>query len=57
MEQILSSGNPFLDKISYEWTKRVYGEFFIQGDLEKKQGLPISMFCDRETTNINKVWA
>ena len=42
------------DKISNEWTKRVYGEFFIQGDLEKKKGLNISMFCDRENTNINK---
>ena len=42
------------DKISNEWTKRVYEEFFIQGDLEKKKGLNISMFCDRENTNINK---
>ncbi len=42
------------DKISNEWTKRVYGEFFIQGDLEKKKGLTVSMFCDRENTNINK---
>ena len=42
------------DKISNEWTKRVYGEFFIQGDLEKKKGLTISMFCDRVNTNINK---
>ena len=25
------------DKISNEWTKRVYEEFFIQGDLEKKK--------------------
>ena len=42
------------NKISNEWTKRVYEEFFIQGDLEKKKGLRVSMFCDRETTNINK---
>jgi hypothetical protein len=42
------------DKISNEWTKRVYGEFFVQGDLEKKKGLSVSMFCDRETTNVNK---
>ena len=41
-------------EISTEWTKRVYGEFFVQGDLEKKQGLKISNFCDRNTTNINK---
>ena len=42
------------DKISNEWTKRVYEEFFIKGDLKKKKGLNISMFCDRENTNINK---
>jgi hypothetical protein len=42
------------EKISDAWTDRVYGEFFIQGDLEKKMGLPISLLCDRETTNINK---
>ena len=41
-------------EISTEWTKRVYREFFVQGDLEKKQGLKISNFCDRNTTNINK---
>ena len=49
---ISNPGKP--DKISNEWTKRVYGEFFVQGDLEKKQGLTISNFCDRETTNVNK---
>ena len=36
------------------WTKRVYDEFFIQGDLEKEKGLTVSMFCDRESTNVNK---
>ncbi len=49
---ISNPGKP--DKISALWTKRVYGEFFVQGDLEKKQNLPISNFCDRNTTNINK---
>ena len=42
------------DKISNEWTKRVYGEFFMQGDLEKQKNLSISNFCDRNTTNINQ---
>ena len=42
------------DKISEAWTKRVYDEFFVQGDMEKEMGLPISNFCDRNTTNINK---
>ena len=49
---ISNPGKP--DKISAEWTKRVYGEFFIQGDMEKKLNITVSMFCDRETTNINK---
>jgi len=41
-------------EISKIWSKNIYEEFFNQGDLEKKQGLPISMLCDRETTNIAK---
>ena len=28
--------------------------FFIQGDLEKAKGLPISALCDRATTNVSK---
>ena len=42
------------DKISAQWTQRVYDEFFVQGDLEKEQQLPVSNFCDRNTTNVNK---
>ena len=42
------------DKISSQWTVRVYDEFFVQGDLEKEKGLPVSNFCDRKTTNVNK---
>ena len=41
-------------KISQQWTDRVYEEFFRQGDLEKKLGIPISMMCDRLTTNVNQ---
>ena len=29
-------------------------EFFTQGDDEKKRELSVSMFCDRDTTNIPK---
>jgi len=32
------------------WTDRVLEEFFAQGDLEQKLGLPISPNCDRRTT-------
>ena len=49
---ISNPGKP--DKISGEWTKRVYAEFFVQGDMEKKLNITVSMFCDRETTNVNK---
>ena len=42
------------DKVSSQWTQRVYDEFFVQGDMEKEQKLPISNFCDRNTTNVNK---
>ena len=42
------------EKISENWIKRIYKEFFVQGDMEKKLGLTVSNFCDRETTNINK---
>jgi len=42
------------DKVSSQWTQRVYDEFFVQGDMEKEQKLPISNFCDRNTTNMNK---
>lgn len=36
------------------WVDMVFVEFFTQGDLEKKKGLPVSLLCDRETTNVNK---
>lgn len=40
--------------ICKEWTDRIYIEFFAQGDAEKNNGLPVSLLCDRETTNTNK---
>eukprot|EP00741_Cyanophora_paradoxa_P015666 tig00020903_g15123.t1 len=33
-----------------EWTSRVSEEFFLQGDEERRLGLPISPYCDRATT-------
>lgn len=41
-------------KVYNNWVKLVFNEFFNQGDLEKKNNLPVSMLCDRESTNINK---
>lgn len=37
-----------------KWCEQVIEEFFLQGDQEKKLSLPISMYCDRENTNIGK---
>ena len=37
-----------------KWCFLVIEEFFLQGDQEKTYGLPISMYCDRENTNISK---
>uniref|UniRef100_A0AAV1TLY7 Phosphodiesterase n=1 Tax=Peronospora matthiolae TaxID=2874970 RepID=A0AAV1TLY7_9STRA len=36
-------------KIMLRWTARVVEEFFIQGDMEKQLGLPVSPFMDRDT--------
>ena len=36
------------------WTRMVSEEFFIQGDLEKTNNMPVSMYCDRETTDLAK---
>jgi len=36
------------------WVDRVLEEFFHQGDVELKEGLPISLLCDRKTTDRNK---
>ncbi|CAD8117077.1 unnamed protein product [Paramecium sonneborni] len=47
--------NPFKPMKNYEqWTFRVLGEFWLQGDKEKELGLPITMLCDRKTTNVAK---
>lgn len=40
-------------QIAYSWALRVLQEFFLQGDLEKAAGLPISPLCDRATLDIS----
>lgn len=32
----------------FEWSMRVTVEFFLQGDEEKRLGLPVSPLCDRD---------
>lgn len=36
----------------YKWTTQLLEEFFLQGDMEKKLGLPFSPLCDRNNTLI-----
>jgi hypothetical protein len=40
--------------ISKKWTYLLYDEFFQQGDHEKSLNASVSMFCDRDSTNIPK---
>ena len=36
------------------WTDLLFVEFFAQGDLEKINNFPVSLFYDRTTTNLAK---
>eukprot|EP00727_Mastigamoeba_balamuthi_P001337 m51a1_g1120 putative abc transporter permease (1044) ;mRNA; r:178759-183175 len=40
-----------------KWTAQICHEFFLQGEAEKRLGLPVSPFMDKETTNIAKMQA
>ena len=42
------------DDLHRKWTDLVCEEFFNQGDKEKSLGQPVSMYCDRETTDVPK---
>ena len=45
--------NPTKEFEIYErWYKLVVEEFFMQGDMEKKLGLPVSAYMDRNTANV-----
>lgn len=47
--------NPAKPYIVYKkWVSYVFEEFFNQGDMEKKEGLPVTVMCDRETTSVCK---
>jgi hypothetical protein len=37
-----------------KWTDLVCDEFFLQGELEKKLELPVSMYCDKDKTDLPK---
>merc|ERR1711957_713069 len=38
--------------LASQWSERCLKEFFVQGDAEKRLGLPVSPMCDRVTTNV-----
>eukprot|EP00727_Mastigamoeba_balamuthi_P006847 m51a1_g2783 hypothetical protein (1065) ;mRNA; r:10707-15197 len=38
-----------------KWTAQICHEFFLQGEQEKKLGMPVSPFMDKETTSIPKM--
>jgi hypothetical protein len=37
-----------------EWTDRIVAEFYVQGDEERKLGIPISLMCDRYKPNVER---
>jgi hypothetical protein len=41
-------------ELHHRWSLKVCDEFFLQGDRERDLNLEISMFCDRNTTDVNK---
>jgi hypothetical protein len=41
-------------EMTMKWTTLIMSEFWEQGDLERKEGLPISFNCDRTTANVPK---
>jgi hypothetical protein len=49
----LSVGTRNFDLVK-KWSYLLFEEFFMQGDLEKDEGLPVSFLCDRKTTNVTK---
>jgi hypothetical protein len=42
------------EELHMRWTEGIVSEFFAQGDKEKEIGIPISMYCDREKTDVAK---
>lgn len=52
---ICDISNPAKNELVYnKWVDLVFLEFFNQGDKEKAANIPVSLLCDRETTNIFK---
>lgn len=43
-----------VENVYDKWVDLIFKEFFHQGDLEREANIPISLLCDRETTNLLK---
>ncbi|CAG9320849.1 pde-4_2 [Blepharisma stoltei] len=43
-----------IPELHEKWTSFVMEEFFKQGDIEKAKGMPVSTYCDRDTTDVYK---
>ena len=41
-------------KLSFKWTSLLMEEFWLQGDIEKSHGLPVSFLCDRTNADVPK---
>lgn len=50
----ISNPGKNFENIYSKWTELVMTEFFSEGDLEKKEHLPVHFLCDRNTTVIPK---
>lgn len=42
------------EDIHEKWCRLIIEEFFAQGDIEKQLGVSVSMYCDRDNTDIRK---
>jgi len=42
-------------QVMLRWSEKMHDEFFMQGDVEKQLGMPVSPFCDRDVVDTSKV--
>ena len=42
-------------EVSRAWSFQVSEEFYRQGDLERRLGLPVTPLCDRFTSSVSKI--
>lgn len=42
-------------EVSRAWSLQVSEEFYRQGDLERRLGMPVTLLCDRYTSSVSKI--